>query len=244
MSEFIYGKNPLLEVLFSKKRKMHRFFCLEGGKKDPPLEKIMTMLEGEGVPIRFASRAWFEERFPGAQTQGCAAEVSDYTYIPLEALLPRLCSKTPSILLVLDQIQDPQNLGAILRSAECSGVDGVIIPERRASPITPAVCKASAGAVEYLNISKVSNISRSLASLKKEGYWIVGTSTEEAENALEFSWPEKTALVLGSEGKGMRRLTKDLCDFLIHLPLAGKIPSLNVSASAAILLYLFFQARR
>jgi 23S rRNA (guanosine2251-2'-O)-methyltransferase len=184
-----------------------------------------------------------EEKFPRELTQGVVAEVSDYPYGDLNALSKVVRDKSTALILVLDQIQDPQNLGAILRTAEVCGVDGVLIPENRASPVTPAVCKASAGASEHLCILRVTNLVRAISSLKELGFWAVGTSVEQAQNALSFDWPEKTLLVLGSEGRGMRRLTQESCDFLIHLPQIGKISSLNVSVTAGVCLYLILKNR-
>jgi 23S rRNA (guanosine2251-2'-O)-methyltransferase len=164
-------------------------------------------------------------------------------------LLLSVREKPQSLVLALDQIQDPQNLGAIMRSAECCGVDGVLIPEDRSTHVTPTVCKAAAGAVEYLNISLVTNLARCLRDLKEVGFWVVGTTLEtdspiKVEDALDFKWPEKVVLILGSEGKGMRRLTQESCDFLLHLPLTGKITSLNVAAAAAVFLYEIIRSRR
>ncbi len=239
MSELIYGKNSILEVLRAGRRSLRQFFHLQGGKPDESFQELRERLQKLGVKSSEVSRAWFEGRFPGVQTQGWAAEVEPYPYEDFALWLTRQseCSG-PAVVLALDQIQDPQNLGAILRSAEACGVQGVLLPKDRSCAITPVVCRAAAGATEHLAIFQVTNLVRSLESLKKLGFWVVGTSVGPGENALQFSWPQKTILVLGAEGTGMRRLVTETCDFLIHLPLSGKISSLNVSATAAACLFL------
>lgn len=241
MVEFLYGKSPILEAIRAKRRNFHKFYFLAGAKADPSLEEALAWAGRVKIPIQWVSRGWLEERIPQGPTQGWVAEVSEYPYCDFEELRGALKDKAPAMFLALDQIQDPQNLGSILRTAEGCGVDGVLLPQKRASPVSPAVVKASAGATEFLKISRVKNLVRALESLKKLGYWAVGTSVEEAENALFFQWPEKTILILGSEGLGMRRLVKESCDFLIHVPQVGRIASLNVSVSAAVCLYLRMQ---
>ena len=237
MTELLYGKNPILEALRAQRRKFHRFFHLDSGKPDVALEEALSLCQKKRIPISAVSRDWFEAKLPGLLAQGWAAEAVEFPYLELEVLLAKLSEKKRSTLLALDQIQDPQNLGAVLRSAECCGVDGILICTDRATHVTPAVCKASAGATEYLQVAKVVNLARAIEGCKEAGFWSVGTSLEAQENAMDFDWPAKTLLVLGSEGKGMRRLIHEKCDFLIRLPLLGKISSLNVAATAAVCLY-------
>ncbi len=239
MSELIYGKNSILEVLRAGRRSLRHFYHLQGAKTDEAFQELQGRLRVLGVKISEVSRAWFEGRFPGVQTQGWAAEVDPYPYEDFFSWLAQQGEFSgPAVLLALDQIQDPQNLGAVLRSAEACGVLGVLLPKDRACAVTPVVCRAAAGATEHLKVFQVTNLVRSLEALKKLGFWVVGTSVGPGENALEFSWPQKTVLVLGAEGTGMRRLVTETCDFLIHLPLSGKIASLNVSATAAACLFL------
>ena len=243
MTELLYGKNPILEALRAGRRKVHRFFHLNSAKPDPALEEALAFFDRLRVRVSAVGRDWFEGKLPGLLAQGWAAEVGEYPYLELETLLPKLSEKQAALLLALDQIQDPQNLGAILRSAEGCGVDGVLICTDRATHVTPAVCKASAGASEHLRVAKVVNLARAIEACKEAGFWSVGTSLEATEDALGFDWPEKTLLVLGSEGKGMRRLIHEKCDFLIRLPLLGKISSLNVAATAAVCLYENLRSR-
>ncbi len=243
MTEFLYGKNPILEALRAGRRKFHRFFHLSTAKSDPQLEEALAQFRHLGVRCGAVGRDWFEGKLPGLLTQGWVAETGEYPYVELEALLPKLSEKQTALLLALDQIQDPQNLGAILRSAEGCGVDGVLICTDRATHVTPAVCKASAGASEHLRVAKVVNLARAIEACKEAGFWSVGTSLDATGDALGFDWPAKTLLVLGSEGKGMRRLIHEKCDFLIRLPLLGKISSLNVASTAAVCLYENLKSR-
>lgn len=244
MTELLYGKNPILEALRAGRRKFHRFFHLDSGKPDDYLNEALGLFEKKGVKVSKVSRDWFEAKIPGILTQGWAAEAGEYPYVDLEGLLSKGAEKQNSILLALDQVQDPQNLGAILRSAEGCGVDGVLLCTDRATHVTPAVCKASAGASEHLKIAKVVNLARAIELCQKAGFWSVGTDLSATEDALSFQWPSRTLLVLGSEGKGMRRLSREKCDFLIRLPLLGKISSLNVAATAAVCLYENLRSRK
>lgn len=237
MGEFLYGKNPIVEAVRANRRKFQQIYVATGTKADPSLREVMAWAQTQDLKVREVPRSWFEGRFPDTTHQGWAAEVSPYPYAPFADLQQGTAGLKLATLLALDQIQDPQNLGSILRTAEACGVNGVLIPERHSSPVTPAVAKASAGAVEHLKVCHVTNLSQALEKLKEIGFWTVGTTLQTAEDALNFAWPEKTVLILGSEGRGMRVLTEKTCDFLIHLPLTGKIQSLNVAAAAAVFLY-------
>ena len=238
MTELLYGKIPILETLRAKRRSVHQFFYLDSSKSEQDLNEVMKLCQVLGLKISPVSRDWFARKFPpGVLTQGWALECAPYPYREFSRLLQKLEGQTQGTLLALDQIQDPQNLGAVLRSAECTGVDGVLICTDRAVGITPAVVKAAAGASEYLEICQVVNLARALEEAKRVGFWTVGTSLSGETNALQFDWPEKSLVVLGSEEKGMRRLVQEKCDFLIRLPLLGKISSLNVAATAAVCLY-------
>lgn len=255
MTEFLYGKNPIQEALRARKRKIYNFFY-STSPGETILKEVLALCEKNGVKSQKVQKDWFQKKWPLVVTQGWALEVSEFPYLEYEELLSTLQNKKNCLVLALDQIQDPQNLGAILRSAECSGVAGILLPKVRSSPLSPMVAKASAGALEYLNIAQVVNLARCLSQLKESGFWVVGTSVAEdlsqdspkwdvkVQDALTFQWPEKTVLILGSEGEGMRRLIKDSCDFLIHLPLVGKIQSLNVSVTAAVCLYEYLRNYR
>ena len=239
--EILYGKSPILEALRAGRRKFYSFqYASE--KEDASLAEVFLGLSQHRVRPERTTRSALDSKVPQGLTQGWVAEVSEYPYFDFGDLHRKVKEKPQAIVLALDHLQDPQNLGAILRSAECAGVDGVLIPEDRSCHVTAAACKAAAGAEEHLPISLVTNLVRALEQLKSDGFWVVGTGLPEQEgqipqDALSFDWPKKTILVMGAEGEGMRKLVKSSCDFLIHLPLAGKISSLNVSAAAAICLY-------
>jgi 23S rRNA (guanosine2251-2'-O)-methyltransferase len=169
--------------------------------------------------------------------QGVVAEVDPYPYAdPM-----RLLDSEDALVVALDQVQDPHNLGAVCRAAEVAGASGALIPERRAAEVTPAVCKASAGAVEHLAVARVRNIADFLADAKAAGFWCYGAAADATSNALSVDWPPQVALVLGAEGKGLRPRVAKACDELVSVPMRGRLGSLNVSATAAVLTYLALQ---
>jgi 23S rRNA (guanosine2251-2'-O)-methyltransferase len=179
------------------------------------------------------------EAFRGRRDQGVCAEVGPYPYARPDEIL----TGADALVLALDQVQDPQNLGALCRTAECAGVSGVAIPERRAAEITPAACRASAGAVEHLRVARVRNLADFLVSAKDAGCWCYGASADAAEAYDAPDYRSGVVLVLGGEGKGLRPRVAAVCDQLVALPLRGRIASLNVSAAGAVLLYEILQRR-
>ena len=217
----VYGRNPVAELLRSKRRRALQVWAT----KDP------------GVPFR---RATADELTALAGTdahQGVVAEAEPYPYAGAAELLAR----PKGVLLVLDEVQDPQNLGAVCRTAEVAGALGVVIPERRSAEVTPAVCKASAGAVEHLAVARVRNIADFLGDAKEAGFWCYGAAAGARSNAFAVDWPERAVLVLGAEGKGLRPRVAKSCDELVSVPMRGRLDSLNVSATAAVLTYLALQ---
>lgn len=186
-----------------------------------------------GVRSPVASAEEIERRSGSPDHQGVCAEVSAFDYADPKALL----SPSSQLLVALDQVQDPQNLGAICRTAECAGANGIVIPQRRSAEVTPAVCKASAGAVEHLAIARVRNLTDFLVDAKREGMWCYGADSAGAVVYDEVDYDGATVLVLGSEGRGLRPRVAAACDALLAIPLRGRIDSLNVSAAAAVLLY-------
>jgi 23S rRNA (guanosine2251-2'-O)-methyltransferase len=242
MKEWIYGRNPVLEAVRSGRRQIFRLQISEGVQEKGRIAEITDKVRSYKVPV---------ERVPKEKLarlsenhQGIAAEVSPFPYQGVDDItLNAVRQNQPLFVLILDVIQNPQNLGSLLRTAEAVGVHGVIIPLARAVEVTPAVVSASAGASEHLIIAQA-NIAQSVADLKKAGVWVIGL-----EGAPEASTPEKVrldgplALVVGSEGEGMRELTRKSCDILLRLPMVGKIESLNAAVAGSIALYLAFQAR-
>ena len=185
------------------------------------------------MPVLTATADEIDQRSGTDGHQGVCAEVSAYEYVSAESLL----SEAAPLIVVLDQVQDPQNLGAICRTAECAGASGVVIPERRSAEVTPAVCKASAGAVEHLPVARVRNLTDFLHAAKAAGAWCYGADADgqTAYDSVDFAGG--VVLVLGSEGRGLRPRVASACDALVSVPLGGRIESLSVSAAAAILLY-------
>ncbi len=233
----IYGRNPVMEALRGRRaRGVSEVWATPGAAR----ESWLT-----GVKVKSATAEEIERRCGSPSHQGLCAEAGGYPYAGVQELLAR---EAP-LLVALDQIQDPQNLGSICRTAECAGVAGVVIPERRAAEVTPAVCKASAGAVEHLPIARVRNLADFLAEARKAGCWCYGASADSEGGAapVPYDTPQYggagVVLVLGSEGAGLRPRVASACDQLISLPLLGKIESLGVSAAAAALLYEILQNR-
>jgi 23S rRNA (guanosine2251-2'-O)-methyltransferase len=217
----VYGRRPVAELLRSRRRRALQVWAT----KDP------------GVPFRQATPDQLTARAGTDAHQGIVAEAEPYPYAGGAELL----GAERGLVIVLDEVQDPQNLGAVCRTAEIAGALGVVIPQRRAVEVTPAVCKASAGAVEHLAVARVRNIADFLADAKVAGFWCYGAAADAASNAFTVDWPERVALVLGAEGKGLRPRVAKACDELVSVPMRGRLDSLNVSATAAVLTYLALQ---
>jgi len=223
----LYGRNAVEEALRAGRRRVHRIHATSHAAREP-------WLQGAGVPVALVDADEVARRAGSEGHQGVTADVDPYPYADADALL-----RAPSPLIVaLDEVQDPQNLGAICRTAECAGADGLVICERRAAHVTAAVAKASAGAVEHLPIARVRNLTDFLLAARDAGAWSYGAAA--GEGAVPYTDPDYAGgvvLVLGSEGKGLRPRVAGACDALIELPLRGRIGSLNVSAAAAALVY-------
>ena len=222
----LYGRNAVEEALRAGRRRVHRVHATSGAAREP-------WLRNPGVPVAVVDAEEVARRAGSEGHQGVAAEVDPYPYADAAALL-----RGPAPLIVaLDEVQDPQNLGAICRTAETVGADGVVIPERRAAQVTAAVCKASAGAVEHLPVARVRNLADFLTEAKAVGVWCYGAAADGAVPYLDPDFRDGVVLVLGAEGRGLRPRVAATCDALIALPMRGQVGSLNVSAAAAALLY-------
>lgn len=221
----IYGRNAVREALRGR-RTVHRIWASKNAVREPWLEAAVA-------PVVVSSAEEIERRCGAGDHQGLCAEVSRFPYADPDALV----GGGLGLLVALDQIQDPQNLGAICRTAECAGARGVVIPERRSAEITPAVCKASAGAVEHLPVARVRNLADFLLACKAAGLWCYGADAGArlAYDAVDYSGG--AVLVLGAEGKGLRPRVAAACDALVAIPMRGRIESLNVSAAAAVVIY-------
>ncbi len=236
MSELIFGKNPVLEVLRNSSR-IRCIYFLRKGKLDAKKKEILKIAEEKKVPVYFLSLPDFEKRFSFEKHQGVVAEADPFPYLSLPQLVSEVGEKERVCLILLDTIFDPQNLGAILRSVAELGSDGVILRKRREAPISETVYKVSAGACEYVNVVRVSNLSQSLDFLKDEGFWVYGAVPGEGEPLWGVDFSQKVVLVVGGEDRGVSPLLKRKCDYLVSIPIEGKVGSLNVSVATGILLY-------
>lgn len=231
----IYGINPVLEALRAGRVTALRVSERAGGRVDD----VVALAARGGVPVRRVAQAEIDRAARGGVHQGVAAEVQDASRFSVEDLVVQ--AEGPALVVVLDGIEHPYNLGAILRTADAAGAHGVVRQSRHAAPLGGATAKASAGAVAHVKIAEVVNIARALEHLKAAGVWTVGLAGDatRAYDAVDYSLP--TALVVGAEGTGLRRLVRERCDWLVSIPMAGHVQSLNVSVAAGIAL---FEARR
>lgn len=234
-SGLIYGINPVLEAL--RGEVPIEKIAVARGRTGEDLQSILDAAKKKRIPFEFRDRSEID-RLAGGKSQGVAAFCKPYKYIELADILSRQSRsrKKNKLLILLDSVSDPQNLGALIRTSYVFGADGIVIPERRAAPVTPVVVKASAGAVQRLPVSRVVNLAQTIDELKKEGFWIYGAAAKAARDFVELDYSGNTALVLGSEGEGLRELVEKKCDFLISIPMAGDLDSLNVSVAAGIIL--------
>ncbi|MDW8068355.1 MAG: 23S rRNA (guanosine(2251)-2'-O)-methyltransferase RlmB [Anaerolineae bacterium] len=244
MRETLYGRHAVYESLRAGRRTFYRLLIADTVRATDVVSDILTLAERAGVPVERVPRRhldWMGE----ANHQGVALEASEYPYVDLEDLLAQSIRRaTPPFLLLLDLLQDPQNMGTLLRTAEAVGVDGVVIQQRRAVGITPAVVHTSAGAAEHLQIAQVSNLPETIERLKDRDIWVIGL--EAARGALRYDQVDLTgplALVVGSEGEGLRRLVQERCDQMIQLPMVGKVSSLNAAVAGSVVLYEAWRQR-
>jgi 23S rRNA (guanosine2251-2'-O)-methyltransferase len=246
MTEILYGRQPVLETLRAGRRRTQRVLLREGVKPSAELDAIRRAAAARGVPVEPAPVRRLRELTGASNSQGAAAEVSDYPLVPLaDTLRTEPDREGDALVLVLDHVQDPQNLGAILRVADAAGVTGVVLPARRAAHVTPAAVRASAGAAEHVRVCMTQNLVRAMKTLKQEeGFWIAGLDSRPgAKPITETDLRGPLALVLGSEGRGLGRLVGETCDFLVRLPMRGRVASLNVAAAGAAALYEVLRQR-
>jgi 23S rRNA (guanosine2251-2'-O)-methyltransferase len=237
-SDLIIGRNPVIEALRSN-APVEKIFIAHGSH-GKPIGIIKSLARQRGIVVAEVDRQKFREITGTEHSQGVAAVAGIKEYVDLETIvtdLKRLLNSTPPFLLILDEITDPHNTGALIRTAECAGVNAVVISKHNSAPLTGTIEKTSAGAVTYMPIARETNIVRSLEYLKENGYWIIGTEGTAEQSYTDVDYTMPLALVIGSEGKGIRRLVKEKCDFLVRIPLHGKIESLNASVAGAIVMY-------
>lgn len=231
MNEFIYGRNATIEALRNN-RNISLIYIASSSKNNN--KDIIDLAKNKNVPIEFKDKSYLDKI--ANNNQGVVSLVFKYEYSSLEKIMDTK-SEYP-IIVILDGIEDPHNLGAIIRTCEIVKADGVIIPKNRSVSVTPTVAKVACGGVENVNIAMVTNLTQTIKTLKENGYWIVGAEAlDNAKNIWDMDFKMKTALVIGSEGKGISRLVREECDFLVKIPMWGKINSLNASVSCAVILY-------
>jgi 23S rRNA (guanosine2251-2'-O)-methyltransferase len=234
----IYGINPVLEALRAKRAGEVRVSARAGGRVD----EVIALAERGGVTVRRVAPAELERAARGGVHQGVVAEVRDARSLSVEDLVVQATG--PALIVVLDGIEDPHNVGAILRTADAAGAHGIVRQSRHAAPLGGTTAKASAGAVAHVHVAEVVNIARALEHLKAAGVWTVGLAGDAPQpyDAVDYSMP--TALVVGAEGSGLRRLVRERCDWLVSIPMQGHVASLNVSVAAGIALFEVVRQRR
>lgn len=235
----IFGVLPVLEALRSNARRIEKIFVADGARVHR-LSEIFELAHQHRIIIDRAKGERLDRLVgPGNNHQGVIAFAAAADYVDADAILDAI--EEEALLVLLDGVEDPRNLGAVLRTAECAGAHGVFIPERRAVGLNETVAKSSAGAIEHINVAKVTNLNRLIDELKSRNIWVVGTSGEAQMDYTKWDWTRASALVMGSEGSGLHRLVAENCDALVKIPMYGKIGSLNVSVAAGVVL---FEARR
>ena len=234
----MFGVLPILEALRADARRIDKVVVAEGVREKRLLE-IFDLAREKGIRLDRVPREKLEKLVdPTANHQGVVAYAAAADYVSADTIVD---AATDPLIVILDGVEDPRNLGAVLRAVECAGADGVIIPERRAVGLNETVAKSSAGAIEHVKVAKVANLNRFIEELKSRNIWVVGTSGDASMNYTDWDWRQPTALVLGAEGTGLHRLVAENCDVLVKIPMYGKIDSLNVSVAAGVIL---FEARR
>ena len=236
IDNLIVGRQPVLEALKSR-QPIERILILHG-TIGSHIDQAKQLARKLAIPIKEIDKVRFAEIAGDTLTQGIIAIIDSYRYSEIEEILATAQQKNePPFILILDEIEDPHNLGALIRSAECAGMHGIIIPLHNSASVNSTVAKTSAGATAHLPIARVTNIAQTLDELKKGGVWIVGTEIESDKLYYEHDYSGSLAIVIGNEGKGIRRLVKEKCDFLVKIPMHGKIESLNASVAGALVMF-------
>lgn len=238
----IFGINAVSEALKARGRSFE-WVGVAKERDDLRLQRLIQECRANSVAVRFLPRIELDRMARTGSHQGVVAVTSSKAYVELDDVIAAKRGEH-ALIVVLDGVEDPHNLGAILRTADAAGANGLVIPERRAAGVTGTVAKASAGASEHLPVAKVTNISRTLEELKMKGVWIVGLDERGKQNYDEVDYKMDCAVVLGAEGKGLHDLVSRKCDFLVSIPMLGEVPSLNVSVAAGVVLYEIVRQRR
>ncbi len=240
--DVLIGRNAVMEALKSG-RGINKLLVARGDKEGS-IQEILFLAKERGLLVELTERAKIDAIAAGMRHQGVLAYVAPVAYVGLEEILAAAEAKQqPPFLLLLDELEDPHNLGALLRTADAAGVHGVLIPKRRSCPLSATVAKTSAGAVEYVPVARIGNIVQTLRELKEKGLWVIGADMEGENAYYDANLTGPVVLVVGSEGRGISRLVKENCDILVRLPMAGRINSLNASVAGSILLYEIMRQR-
>lgn len=242
MKEWIWGRNPVYETLLAERRQFYELRIARGTQEEGRLADILHLAKNNSIPISQVTRESLASF--GSHHQGIALQVNPYPYVDLQQILKNAKESTdPLLVLLLDTLKDPQNLGTLIRTAEAVGVHGIVLPYRRTATVTPAVVSASSGASEHMLITQA-NLAQTLAQLKEGGAWVIGLEEgERSQTPDQVDLTGPLAVVVGSEAEGMRHLVRSSCDFLLALPMRGKIDSLNAAVAGSVALYLIWQAR-
>ena len=235
----VYGIHAVTEALESGRVER---VSVERGQRNPRVREIVDLARQKHVAVSFEERAWLDRRSGGERHQGVLCQVAEIETPEIEDVLA--AARTPGLLVVLDGVEDPHNLGAILRSAEVAGADGVVVPRRRSAGLTATAVKASAGAAAHVRVARAGNTVHTLELLKSNGYWIAGLDASAEQPVWKADFTVPTAIVLGGEHGGLHRLVRERCDFLVSIPVQGRVSSYNVSVAAGIVLYEVLRQRR
>lgn len=242
MKEKLAGVNSIMEALKGQ-RKIDRIYVLDT-RQDKRTGELVRLAEKKGIYIQYVQRQQLDQMSGLVNHQGVLALVESYKYADLDQVWQLAAKRGEDpFILILDGLEDPQNLGSIIRTAECAGVHGIIIPRHGSAQVSEGVARASAGAVEHVLLVQETNLVSAIKNLKQKGLWIAGADMAAENDCFSISFPVPLALVIGSEGKGIRRLVKENCDLLVRIPLRGKLQSLNASVSAAVLIYEVLRQR-
>ena len=244
MSRFVYGVNPVLEALKAHPKEVVRVMLERGkeGRRSQGADRVAHAAAQAGVRVEDVPHGDLAHRFRSVVHQGVGAELTEFRYAELEDVAAQVSGS--ALLLVLDGVTDPQNLGALVRSAHAFGAHGVVLPKDRAAGVTPAVFKAAAGALEHCPVVRVTNLARALEQVKEQGIWTVALAANGDKDLAEVDLTSPVALVLGSEGSGVRPLVRKTCDYVARIPMGGRVGSLNVAAAGAVALYEVARQRK
>jgi 23S rRNA (guanosine2251-2'-O)-methyltransferase len=241
-AEIIAGRNSVLEALKAG-RSLNKILIAKG-ERQGSIRDIFSQAKEQGLVIQEVEAAKLDQLAAGVRHQGVIALAAPVAYAEIDDILSAAYNKNePPFLVLLDELADPHNVGAILRTADATGVHGVLLPKRRSCPLTQAVAKTSAGAIEHVPVARIGNVAQTLKGLKKQGLWVVGADMDGEKNYYEADLTGPVVIVVGSEGQGMGRLTREACDFVVRIPMKGKITSLNASVACSLLLYEILRQR-